>query len=207
MVVMSNIECIAAGTNDGYVTIWHQYVFQESEPIYVDQIRPEQTNKYQNHNKEDKKYLENSESESTKPSSRRRTISEQMIQSKKLSIDTLFNSNPTKQKQDKVWKCVYSWRAHKNGKVMHMEYIQKDNVLVTAGEDGCVRLVYVCHPELFPSVQAFPKDNTLETEDLSYVEINKRRLLTEYSPAVGNKLQKVFEEIEKRDKIGYRLNK
>ncbi|ETO08569.1 hypothetical protein RFI_28817, partial [Reticulomyxa filosa] len=128
-----------------------------------------------------------------------------MIRSKSLFSHHLLDqststSAPKKtQTRNKVWKCVYSWRAH-DGRVLSIQYIEKDNVLVTSGEDGCVRVVYMCHPGLFPSVQVAPKDNDLETVHLSFSQLNKNRLSAgNYSPIVRQTLGNVFDEIEKRD--------
>ncbi|ETO26384.1 hypothetical protein RFI_10752, partial [Reticulomyxa filosa] len=214
LLTMPNIDCIAAGTDNGYVTIWHECPYNEPKPLYVDQIRANSADQDQsqatveNRNNSTTTNLQYQGSEPLKPSiDRIRAISEQMIRSKYISTNNLFNGSIMSQKSvqtNKVWKCVYSWKAHSHGKVTSMEYIEKDNVLVTSGEDGCVRVVYVCHPELFPSVQVTPKDNHVENSELSFADINKNRLVSaHYSPIVQSKLSAAFDEIHQRDQIHY----
>ncbi|ETO10173.1 hypothetical protein RFI_27200 [Reticulomyxa filosa] len=177
MALMPNLQCIAAGTASGHVGIWH-------EEIYEGVLESDATS-YESG------FLQ------------ALTVTQQMIESKHL----LLGKEKQKEAHSKVtkWRCVHTWKAHANGKVAHMFYDEKNNTLTTCGDDGCVRIVYVCHPALFPNTQVVPKDAVAETQDLSLVAINCSRLTAEdYSLPVRSRLRPVFEEIEHLHKIHFK---
>ncbi|ETO07628.1 hypothetical protein RFI_29762 [Reticulomyxa filosa] len=174
MTMMSNVNSIAAGMSNGYIGIWCESTLKESTST-----------------------CDTSDNDRKEPLS----VTQSMIDSKQWWINTLhqrpidqdLSSNST---YNTVWTCVHSWKAH-NGAVTSIQYVENNNALVTCGEDGYVHLFYVCHPGFFPSLQVMPKNTITETSNESFLDINSARLMAEdYSPAVRNKLFRVFEHIQ-----------
>ena len=177
-----NINCLIAGSDNGFITIWHEYDLscdELSDKMYdlrmVIKKRDDMEQKCQK--------VEIDTSDNVPPSLTQQTeILKQNDKKYDISKNNLKNGSISskKSKTNMVWKCVYTWKAHK-GAVTTVTYFEEYNMLMSTSQSGQIRLVYLCDPGKVPPMEKV-RDKKGETPH--------------FPEFIKDKFNKTFNEIE-----------
>jgi len=147
-----NINCLIAGGDNGFITIWHEYDVEcdeLSDRMYENQRRvAAEEQKVQRVEVVDT-------SDNVPPSlTQQSEILKQQEKRFDISKNNLKNGSirSKKSQANMVWKCLYAWKAHK-GSVTTVTYFEEFNMLMSTSQSGQIRLVYLCDPGKVPPIQ------------------------------------------------------
>eukprot|EP01083_Nonionella_stella_P069144 184150_1 len=143
----SNISCVIAGADNGFITIWHECDDELSDKMYDMYHRDDKRHSMQNGS----------------------------VASKKSCHTNM------------VWKCVYTWKAHK-GKINTIKYNEEYNMLMSTSDGGQIRLVYLCDPGQVPPMQMMHQKTTHKIH---------------WPECLKDKLNKTFNEIQEIELNNY----
>eukprot|EP01084_Bolivina_argentea_P282685 483932_1 len=91
-----------------------------------------------------------------------------------------------KSKTNKIWKCIYCWKAHK-GAVTTLTYNESYNMLMSTSDSGQMRLVYLCDPGKVPPMEMVKNNDKSEA----------------FPDFIKDKLNKIFNEIQEIQSNNY----
>ena len=232
-----NINCLIAGGDNGFITIWHEYdlncdelsdkmydlrmlikkrekeVKEERKKLLEERKEREEIDDFDDDlinevikdevDGEEKEQKYNPDitdgnvlispkvdvSDKVPPSlTQHREILKQNERRYDISKNNLKNGSISskKSKSNMVWKCVYTWKAHK-GSVTTVSYYEDYNMLMSTSNSGQIRLVYLCDPGKVPPMEMVkpPSDNVV------------------FPDFIKDKLNKIFNEIQEIETNNY----